>query len=255
MLRQDGREQGFGIDIGGTGVKGAPVDLERGELLAARHRVLTPRPATPPAVAGAVAEVVGHFGAVGTIGVAFPAVVLHGVAMTAANIDASWRGLDVGAELGEAASVTVQAVNDADAAGLAEVRFGAGRDVHGVVVMVTLGTGVGTGLFVDGRLVPNTEFGHLEFNGQDAETRVAESARERHELSWEKWGKRLAAYLKYLESLLWPDLIVLGGGASKKFDKFAEALGDVRTAVTPAKLLNEAGIIGAAIHAAEQPTG
>ncbi len=247
--------RGFGVDIGGTGVKGAPVDLERGELSAPRCRVLTPHPATPAAVAGAVADVVRHFDAVETVGVAFPAVVLHGVAMTAANIDSSWRGADIAAELGIANRARFYPLNDADAAGLAEVRYGAGRDVRGVVVMVTLGTGVGTGLFVDGQLVPNTELGHLVLDGRDAETRVAEAARERDELSWEKWGKRLAAYLRYLESLLWPDLIVLGGGASKKYDKFADALDSLRTNVTPAKLLNEAGIIGAAVHAAEQAPG
>jgi polyphosphate glucokinase len=236
----------FGVDIGGSGVKAAPVDVAKGELIGKRFRVPTPQPATPAAVGGAVAEVVGHFGWQGAIGTAFPAVVKDGVARTAANVDSGWIGTDIRAVLGEATGQEVSAVNDADAAGIAELAFGAGRECSGVVVMATLGTGIGTAVFLHGRLLPNTELGHLEVNGHDAESRASDAAREREGLSWEKWADRLTRYLRRLEDLLWPDLIILGGGVSKNADRYLPLL-QVRTEVVPARLRNTAGIVGAAL--------
>ena len=242
-----------GVDIGGTGIKAAPVDVSRGVLTADRVRQLTPQPSTPDAVAKVVAEVVAGVapdGAASTFGATFPAVIRAGKAETAANVDPAWVGEDVAGRLGAATGRTCVVLNDADAAGLAELRFGAGRDRGGVVVMVTLGTGIGTAVFVDGRLVPNTELGHLELDGHEAETRASEVAREREDLSWKKWGHRVGRYLQHLEMLLWPDLIVVGGGVSKKSEKFFEYL-ETRTEVMAATLLNEAGIVGAAAAAAE----
>ncbi len=244
---------GYGIDIGGSGIKGAPVDLGAGELSAERTRIPTPQPSTPQAVADVVAEVVdSHRGGSGrrAVGVTFPAVIQHGVARTAANVDKAWVGTDVDALLTERLGRHVHVVNDADAAGLAEVRYGAARDVAGVVMVLTLGTGIGSALFVDGLLVPNTELGHLELEGYDAESRAADSAREREDLSWSKWAKRLQTYFSAVENLFWPDLIVVGGGVSKKSEKFLPLL-DIRTPIVPAGLRNEAGIIGAALLAAE----
>lgn len=240
----------FGLDIGGSGVKGAPVDLRNGDLADDRFRVPTPQPATPAAVAGVVADVVAHFGWSGLVGATFPAVVKDGTAMTAANVDNSWIGTDIAAVLGEATGSTVVAVNDADAAGVAEMAYGAGAGRGGTVVMATLGTGIGTAVFLDGRLVPNTELGHLEVDGYDAETRAADSAREREGLTYEDWANRLTHYLRRLEDLLWPDLIILGGGVSKKAERWLPSL-HIRTEVVTAKLLNNAGIVGAALTAAQ----
>lgn len=244
---------GFGIDIGGSGIKGAPVDLAAGRFAADRVRIPTPSPSTPAAVADVVAEIVETFGpASGTlpIGVTFPAVIQHGVARTAANVDKGWVDTDVDALMTRRLGRAVHVVNDADAAGLAEARFGAAKDVPGVVFLATLGTGIGSALLVDGRLVPNTELGHLEIDGKDAETRAADSARTRDDLSWEHWAKRLQRYFRAVEDLFWPDLIVVGGGVSKKADKFLPLL-DLRTPVKPAGLLNDGGIVGASIAAAE----
>jgi polyphosphate glucokinase len=243
----------FGIDIGGSGVKGAPVDLRTGELAGDRLRIATPHPATPAAVADVVAQVVQHFDWDGPVGTTFPAVVKNGVAHTAANVDSAWIGTDISAVFGETTGRPVTAVNDADAAGIAEMAFGAGRGRDGVVIMATLGTGIGTAVFLNGRLVPNTELGHLEIKGEDAETRASDAAREREGLSWEKWARRLNRYLRHLEDLLWPDLIILGGGVSKKADKYLPLL-QVRTEVVPAHLLNNAGIVGAAVAAAGDTT-
>jgi polyphosphate glucokinase len=243
----------FGVDIGGTGIKGAPVEVDDGTLVAPRVRVPTPSPAEPVAVAAAVAEVVGQFGWEGPVGAAFPAVVRGGVALTAANVAPSWIGTDVAATLaGPLGGREIVVVNDADAAGMAEMAFGAGRDVPGVVVVVTLGTGIGTALFVHGQLVPNTELGHIEIDGHDAETRASDAARERDDLSWEHWAKRVSRYLDRLDKLLWPDMIILGGGVSKRADKFLHLL-EVDTRVVPAQLLNDAGIVGAALAAANDP--
>ena len=240
----------MGVDIGGTGIKGAPVDIDKGELAGERFRILTPKPATPKAVADVVGEVVEHFGWKGPVGATFPAVVKDGVTLSAANVDKEWIGADADAIFTQRLDMPVTVLNDADAAGLAEMRFGAGRGRNGVVIMVTLGTGIGCGMFLDGKLVPNTELGHIEIDGKDAETQAADSVRVRKELSWKKYAPRVEAYIRKLDALMWPDLIILGGGASKKADKFLPLI-KVRPEVVPAQLLNEAGIVGAALAAAD----
>jgi polyphosphate glucokinase len=242
--------QALGIDIGGSGIKGAPVDLVTGSLTTARLRIPTPQPATVDAVAAVVAELIGQIGWEGPIGATFPAVIHDGIAMTAANVDPSWIGTDVVAVLSAAVGAPVSVLNDADAAGLAEMRVGAGRDVAGTVVMITFGTGIGSGLFRDGRLVPNTEFGHVELDGEDAERRAAESARDREHLSWPHWAKRVERYLGHLEMLLTPDLFIVGGGASKKADSWLPLV-SVRTPIRVAELRNRAGIVGAALSSVE----
>jgi len=241
----------FGIDIGGSGIKGAPVDLDAGAFAADRVRIPTPEESTPRNVARVVAEVVGSFDLPADlpIGVTFPGVVQHGVTRTAANVDKSWIGTNIEEVVGEAVGRRVIAVNDADAAGYAEAVHGAARDASGVVLLATLGTGIGTAMVVEGVLVPNLELGHLEIDGHDAEKRAADSAREREDLSWEEWAKRLQRYFGVMEDLLWPDLIVVGGGVSKHHEKFLPLL-DLRTPVVPAKLRNAAGIVGAAALAA-----
>jgi polyphosphate glucokinase len=245
--------RGFGIDIGGSGIKGAPVDLDGGHFTAERLRIPTPSPSIPGAVADVVAQIVGSFGVHSgeqPIGVTFPAVIQHGIARTAANVDDAWIGTDVDGLFTARLGRSVHVVNDADAAGVAEARFGAARGVKGVVIVATLGTGIGSALLVDGLLVPNTELGHLEIDGHDAESRAADSAREREDLSWERWAHRLQAYFRTVEKLFWPDLIVVGGGVSKKSQKFLPLL-DLKTPIVPAQLLNDAGIIGAAVLATE----
>ncbi|HEY2815085.1 MAG TPA: ROK family protein [Acidimicrobiales bacterium] len=240
----------MGVDIGGTGIKGAPVDVETGELEGERFRVLTPKPATPKAVADVVGQVVEHFEWKGPVGATFPAVVKNGVTMSAANVDKEWIGADADQILTDRLSMPVLVLNDADAAGLAEVRFGAGKDRKGVVLMITLGTGIGCGMFLDGKLVPNTELGHIEIDGKDAESLAADSVRERKGLSWKDYATRVETYIRRLDALMWPDLVILGGGASKKADKLLPRL-DVRPEVVAATLLNEAGIVGAALAAHE----
>jgi polyphosphate glucokinase len=236
----------FGIDVGGSGIKGAPVDTETGELVLERVRVKTPKPATPEAIVETAVDVVRRSGWEGPVGCGFPAVVKDGVVRTAANIDDTNVGFDLQGRLERELGAPVHVLNDGDAAGLAEMRWGAGRGVEGVVLMLTLGTGIGTSLFAEGRLVPNTEFGHIEIRGQDAEHRAADSARKREDLSWKEYAKRLDEYLHKVEDLLWPDLIVIGGGISKKSEKFFPHL-TARTRVVPAQMLNEAGIVGAAL--------
>jgi polyphosphate glucokinase len=240
----------MGVDIGGTGIKGAPVDVNSGELAGERFRVLTPKPATPKAVSDVVAEVVEHFDWKGPVGATFPAVVKNGVTMTAANVNRQWIGTDAEKVLAERLGSPTLVLNDADAAGIAEVRFGAGKDRNGTVLVITLGTGIGCGMFHDGVLIPNTELGHIEIDGKDAETIAADSVRERKRLSWKQYAARVEKYIRRLDALIWPDLVILGGGASKKADKLLPHL-DVRPEVVPAALLNEAGIVGAAIAAAE----
>ncbi len=240
---------GFGVDIGGSGIKGAPVDLASGELNDERHKVATPQPSTPDAVAAAVAEVVEHFSWKGPIGATFPAVVTDGVARTAANVDHAWIGTDITKVIGDATGLSVTAVNDADAAGLAEVAFGAAAGHDGLVVVTTLGTGIGTALLYRGVLVPNSELGHIELDGHDAETRASAGARERDDLSWSKWAKRLQSYFRAIEDYLWPELIVIGGGVSRKADKFLSLI-EIRTPLVAATLHNEAGIVGAALAGA-----
>lgn len=236
----------LGIDVGGTGIKGAPVDTKTGELLAPRHRILTPQPAKPKSVANAVGEVARFFDWNGPVGIGFPAVIQHGVARTAANIHKSWINTNAAELFSKTTGCPATVVNDADAAGLAEMTFGAGKDREGVVLLVTIGTGLGTSVFVDGHLMPNTEFGHIEIECQDAELMASDTARKDNNLNWKKWTKRLDTYLLRLEALIWPDLIILGGGISKKHDKFIPHL-TVQAEVLPAETLNEAGIIGAAL--------
>jgi len=237
-----------GIDIGGTGIKGAPVDLTTGALAGERIRMLTPSPATPSAVAAVVVPLLDEIGVDGPIGVTMPGVVTGGVIRTAANIDKKWLGMDVVELFEKATGRPVAVVNDADAAGIAEMKFGAGAGRRGVVMMITLGTGIGTALFVDGALVPNTELGHLHLHHGDAEHWAADSAREREDLSWEDFGERVNQYLALIQRLFWPDLIIVGGGASKKAEKFFTQF-TVDTEVVPAALQNEAGIVGAAMLA------
>ncbi len=242
----------IGIDIGGSGIKGAPVDIAAGKLSGERIRLVTPQPATPQAVAATVAELVGQLKAPGRLGITLPAVVRQGIVETAANIDPAWVGTNATQLFAEATGREVVVVNDADAAGLAEVRFGAGKGRTGVVLMLTLGTGIGSALFVNGVLVPNTELGHVELDGKgDAEDWCAASVREHDDLSWKEWAKRLQRYFRLLESVIWPDLIIIGGGVSDKSDKFLPRI-DLRTEIVPAVLENEAGIVGAAMVAAER---
>jgi polyphosphate glucokinase len=236
----------LGIDVGGTGIKGAPIDTETGKLLSPRHRISTPQPAKPKPIAQVVGEISKFFEWDGPIGVGFPAVIQHGVVRTAANIHKSWINTNAAEMFSKTTGCPVTVVNDADAAGLAEMRFGAGKDRDGVVMLVTIGTGLGTSVFVDGRLLPNTEFGHIEIECEDAELRASDTARKENKLSWKKWAKHLDTYLLRLEALIWPDLIILGGGVSKKHDKFIPLL-TVQAEVLPAETLNEAGIIGAAL--------
>jgi len=238
----------LGIDVGGTGIKGAPVDVEKGVLLAQRYRLRTPRSGKPLPMAKKAAEITRYFAWQGPIGLGFPAVVQHGVTKTAANVHPTWIDADAAALFSEATGCPVVVLNDADAAGLAEMTFGAGRERAGVVLVVTLGTGIGSALFSDGRLLPNTELGHLVIDGYEAELRASDAARKREKLSWKKWGRRLGKYLGTLEGLFWPDLIIIGGGISTKFDQFGPFL-NLRAEVVPAQLLNEAGVIGAALAA------
>lgn len=241
----------LGIDIGGTGIKGAPVDTLQGEMLTERVRIETPNPSTPEACAHVIAEIARTFEWRGPIGAGFPGVVRHGAyTLTAANVDKDWIGLDARALLEQVTDCPVTLINDADAAGLAEMRFGAGKEHPGVVMMLTIGTGIGSALFVNGSLVPNTELGHLKVRDKDAERRASDRVRVEKELSWKDWAKRFDEYLVYVESLFYPDLFILGGGASKNFDKFADFL-TARTPVVPAALLNDAGIVGAAMEAYE----
>ena len=239
-------DRAFGIDIGGSGMKAAPVELSSGHLLDDRFKIATPRPATPEAMTEVVRQLVDHFGYRGRVGVTFPGVIRRGIALSAANLDPSWLGTDVDARFTEASGCDVHVVNDADAAGLAEVRYGAGRDRAGVVLVLTFGTGIGSGLFMDGVLVPNTELGHLELDGEDAEKRAAASARDREGLSWKQWAHRVEHYLRHVVKLFTPALIIVGGGASRKADKWLPLI-DVDCEVVPAALTNEAGIVGAAL--------
>jgi polyphosphate glucokinase len=237
----------LGIDIGGTGMKAAPVDVGTGKLLAERLKLATPHPAEPAAVARVLCELVKHFEWTGPVGMTFPGVVDQGVIRTAANVDKKWIGTDAVALCQKEAGLSVTVLNDADAAGVAEMRFGAGAGEQGTVLMLTFGTGIGSALFVDGILVPNTEFGHIEIRGREAEKRASELVREEHDLSWGKWAGRVDEYLEHMEMLLSPRLIIIGGGISKKSDKFMPLLSGLRARVVPARMLNDAGIVGAAM--------
>ena len=251
-VREDRRmavRVGFGVDVGGSGIKGAPVDLGTGEFLEERLRIPTPEPATPEAVADVVVQVVDHFRPHLTrrtpVGITMPGVVQDGVLRSAANIDRAWIECDAGALFAQRLGRTALVVNDADAAGVAELRYGAARGAGGLVIVATLGTGIGTALIHDGVLIPNSELGHLEVDGHDAESRAAASIRKREDLTWAQWGARLQRYFEHVESLLWPQLFVVGGGVSKRADQFLPML-RLRTPIVAATLLNTAGIVGAA---------
>jgi polyphosphate glucokinase len=248
------QRRGFGIDVGGSGIKGGIVDIDTGLLIGERIKLLTPQPATPSAVAKTIAEVVNGFGWTGPLGVTYPGVVTHGVVQTAANVDKSWIGTNardvIGAEL-DGQDVTI--LNDADAAGLAEARYGAGRDHSGLVVLLTFGTGIGSAVIHNGTLIPNTELGHLEVDGKEAEHRAASSVKERNDWSYEKWAKQVTRVLEAIENVIWPDLFIAGGGISRKADKWLHLL-ENRTPVVAAALQNTAGIVGAAMAATSDVT-
>src|SRR6476660_491509 len=248
------QRRGFGIDVGGSGVKGAIVDLETGQLIGERFKLETPQPATPEAVAKTVAAVVREFGWTGSLGVTYPGVVTDGIVRTAANVDKGWIGTSaqdvISAKL-NGQRVTV--LNDADAAGLAEEKFGAGKDNSGVIVLLTFGTGIGSAVIHNGILLPNTEFGHLEVGGKEAEHRAASSVKERKEWSYERWTVEVTKVLVVVENAIWPDLFIAGGGISRKADKWIPLLKN-RTPVVAATLLNTAGIVGAAMAAHTDPT-
>jgi polyphosphate glucokinase len=240
---------GFGIDIGGTGIKGAIVDLDRGVLAADRVRIPTPQPATVPAVLDTVMAVVEQAGWSGPVGCTFPGIVQHGVIGSAANVDKGWIGVDLATELGTRLGHPAVILNDADAAGIAEMEFGAGRGRSGVVIIVTLGTGIGTAVFVDGRLVPNTELGHVEIDGHDAETRASAAVKTREKIGYKQWAQRLQRYFSHIEALFSPDLFIVGGGVSKDSHKFLPLL-DLKAEIVPAQLRNQSGIVGAAVESA-----
>jgi polyphosphate glucokinase len=238
----------LGIDIGGSGIKGAPVDISTGDLLVERYRIKTPKGAKPEPVAETVAKVANYFDWEGPIGIGFPAPIKARVAMMAANISKKWVGVNTDQLFSQATGCPCTTLNDADAAGLAEMEFGAGRGQPGTVIVLTLGTGIGSAIFHGGRLLPNTEFGHVEVDGYEAELRASDFARKREDLSWKKYAKRLDRYLKVMEKLFWPNLFIVGGGISKKHEKYLPLL-TIDTPVVPAQMMNEAGIIGAALAA------
>ena len=242
--------QVLGIDIGGTGIKAAPVDVTTGKLLADRQKIETPRPALPDPVADVVKQLTTAFNWSGPVGITFPGVVIDGVTRTAANLDPAWCGLNTGDLFGKAIGNPVRVLNDADAAGIAEMTFGAGAGEQGTVLMLTFGTGIGSALFIKGILVPNTEFGHVEIRGRDAESRASEHAKNLHDLSWSKWAGHVGEYLQHIEALLSPDLIIVGGGVSRQSDKWVPRLTGIRARIVPAAMLNEAGIVGAAMATA-----
>ena len=246
--------RGFGVDVGGSGIKGGIVDLDTGQLIGDRFKLPTPQPATPPAVAKTIAEVVNEFGWTGPLGVTYPGVVTNGIVRTAANVDSAWIGTNAGEIIGaklNGQQVTV--LNDADAAGLAEERYGAGKDKSGLVVMLTFGTGIGSAVIYNGTLIPNTELGHLEVGGKEAEQRAASSVKDKNNMSYEKWATEVTKVLVAIENALWPDLFIAGGGISRKADKWVPLL-ESRTPVVPAALLNTAGIVGAAMAASADVT-
>ncbi len=240
----------LGIDIGGSGIKGAIVDTQTGEFASERLRIDTPQPAKPAPVAEVVAEIAAQFKWRAAIGCTFPAIVQHGVTMTAANVDGEWIGTDAQQLFSSQTGNAVVVLNDADAAGIAEMNFGAGRGHNGMVLILTLGTGVGSSMFIKGLLAPNTEFGHLVIRGKSAELRTSDRARQVKGYSWKRWAKRLSEHLRYLEFLISPDLFIIGGGVSKRSEKFLPLI-DCKTAIVPAQLRNRAGIVGAALAAAD----
>lgn len=242
----------LGIDIGGSGVKGALVDVETGRLLTDRMRLETPKSGKPDEISKLVKEIIQHFSWSGPVGVGFPAVIRNGVAITAANISEKWIGVNVNELLEKNTSCSIYTVNDADAAGMAEMAFGAGRDeTNGVVLMLTLGTGIGSAIFTDRHLLPNTELGHLIIDGKDAEKSASDAARKRKNWNWKQWAKRVQKYLDLIEYLFYVDLIIIGGGVSREHEHFFHHL-KTRAKIVPAELLNQAGIVGAALFALQQ---
>ena len=241
----------LGIDVGGSGIKGAPVDIATGELTVDRLRIKTPKGAEPGPVADVVAEIAKSFNWSGPIGIGFPAPIKTGIAMMAANISEKWVGTNADELFTKTTGCPSTTVNDADAAGLAEMEFGAGKGQPGTVIMITLGTGIGTAIFYRGKLLPNTEFGHLDMKGRDAEHRASDAVRQLEDLSWKKYARRLNKYLAEMEKLFWPDLFIVGGGISKKSEKYIPLL-TIDTPVVPAQFLNEAGIVGAALAARKE---
>ena len=242
--------QVLGIDVGGSGIKGAPVDTETGKLLAERFRIKTPKWAEPLPVTQVVAQIARSFDWKGPIGIGFPAPIKSGFTMMAANVSKKWVGLNADELFTKTTGCDCTMINDADAAGLAEMKFGAGKGQPGTVIMITLGTGIGSAIFYRGVLLPNTEFGHLEVQGREAESRASDAARQRNDLSWSKYAKRLNMFLSAMERLFWPDLIIIGGGISKVSEKYIPLL-NIETPIVPAQLLNEAGIVGAALALTE----
>ncbi|MCB0638892.1 MAG: ROK family protein [Lewinella sp.] len=243
----------LGVDVGGSGIKGGLINIETGEMISERHRIKTPQPATTKAVTAAFGELVRHFDWHGPVGVGFPAILRDGKAYSAANIDKSWIGANVQVLFKNVSQCQVHALNDADAAGIAAMRYGIGKGKMGVVLLITIGSGIGSALFIDGKLVPNTEFGHIYMKGHKevAEVYCSGNARKRENLEWPEWGKRFNEYLEYLDRTLSPSLIILGGGGSKHWDKYCDEITvDVR--VKPAGLLNQAGAVGAAYYAWQQ---
>lgn len=238
----------LGIDVGATGMKGGLVDVEKGEMVSDRFKLPTPKPAKPAAMAKVMSEIVDHFNYKGVVGCGFPAIIKNDTALCAANIDKSWIGTNVSKKFSKSTGCEMVICNDADVAGLAEMQFGQGKGMNGLVIIITIGTGLGSAVFMDGQLVPNTEFGHLKFKKTIAEKYCAGSTRKSLDLSYEEWGHRFNEYLLHIEHLFSPDLILLGGGTSKKFDQFKQCI-TVETSVKPATLLNNAGIIGAAVLA------
>lgn len=235
-------------------MKAAEVDITTGEVVSDKHRIDTPKPANPEAMADVVGQLTAHFDWKGSVGVGFPGVIQSGVVRTAANLDKSWVDVDGDKAFTEVAGCDVVMINDADAAGLAEVTFGAGKGVSGTVILLTLGTGIGSAIFTDGKLLRNTEFGHMDMDGKIAEERASSRIKDEKDLSYKKWGGRLEDVLRELEKLFWPELFILGGGISKDFKEFEEHLDKVRTKIVPAEMLNRAGIVGAALaHAVRQP--
>lgn len=240
----------LGVDIGGSGIKGAIVNTEKGTLETERFRIPTPKPSTPKSVAKTFSELVDHFDWAGkVVGCGFPAIIKDGISLSASNIHEDWKGTNVEKVFTKATGCKTFVSNDADVAGLAEINFGVGKNQKGTVLLITIGTGLGSALFINGQLVPNTEFGHLYLRNQKkiAEKYAADSVRKKDGLEWDEWGKRFNEYLNHLEFLFSPDLFILGGGGSKKFDQFEQYL-DLKTEVKPAVLRNNAGIIGAAIY-------
>jgi len=239
----------LGIDVGGSGIKGAIIDTKSGKLLTERYRIPTPSPATPEQVIDVIDQIIKRFEWTGAVGVGFPAVIQNGIAKTAANIDKSFIGTNIESLITSKSNCPVRVVNDADAAGLAEMKFGAGKKNKGVVVLITVGTGLGTVIFTKGKLLPNTELGHIFMShDREAELFASDAIRQKLDLSWKQWAIRFDEYLNYIEHLFWPDLFIIGGGVSKSEAKYLQYL-TVKTKVMPAQLLNYAGIIGAALAA------